>query len=41
MFGGYTEQEFITMVREALADPERREQLLNLLDKLGLLPENP
>ena len=41
MFGNYSEQEFVTMVREALADPERRDQLLDLLDKLGLLPRNP
>lgn len=40
MFEGCTEQELAEMVRRALKDPERREQLLDLLNRLELLPEN-
>lgn len=41
MFENYKEQDIATKIREALADPERREALLDLLDKLGILPRNP
>lgn len=41
MLEGYTGKEVADMIREALKDPERREQLLDLLDELGLLPKNP
>lgn len=37
MFEGCTEQELAEMVRGALKDPERRQELLKLLDRLGLL----
>ena len=37
MFEGCTEQELAEMVRRALKDPERRQELLKLLDRLGLL----
>lgn len=40
MFEGYSEQEITEMIREALADPERREKLLDLLDELGLLAKD-
>lgn len=39
MMNEYTEARIAEMVRKALADPKRREELLNLLDKLGLLPK--
>lgn len=37
MFEGCTEQELAEMVRRALKDPERRQELLKLLERLGLL----
>lgn len=40
MFEGYTGKEIADMIREALKDPERRDQLLDLLEELGLLPRN-
>ena len=40
MFEGCTEQELAEMVRRALNDPERRQELLTYLDEQGLLPEN-
>ena len=40
MFEGYSEQEITEMIRNTLADPERREKLLDLLDELGLLAKN-
>lgn len=37
MFEGYTEQEIAEMVRRALKEPERRRELLKLLESMGLL----
>lgn len=37
MFEGCTEQALAEMVRRALKDPERRQELLKLLERLGLL----
>lgn len=37
MFEGCTGQELAEMVRRALKDPERRQELLKLLKGLGLL----
>ena len=34
-------EEITDMIRHALADPERREALLDLLDKIGIMPRNP
>lgn len=39
MFEGYTEKQLVEMIRKALADPERRTELLSLLNTLGLLPQ--
>lgn len=39
MFESYTEKQLVEMIRETLADPERRAELLNLLNTLGLHPQ--
>ena len=39
MFEGYSLEEITEMIRGTLKDPERRDQLLDLLDKLELLPD--
>ena len=39
MKNDYTEEQIAEMARKALTDPQRREELLNLLDELGLLPK--
>ena len=39
MFEGYTEKQIVEMIRAALKSPERRAELMRLLDSLGLLPQ--
>lgn len=39
MFEGYSLEEITDMIRHTLKDPELRDQLLDLLDKLELLPD--
>lgn len=39
MFEGYSLEEITDMIRHTLKDPERRDELLDLLDKLELLPD--
>lgn len=41
MLEGYSLAEITNMIRHALKDPERREALLDLLDKIGIMPRNP
>ncbi len=39
MFESYSLEEITDMIRHTLKDPERRDELLDLLDKLELLPD--
>ena len=41
MFDSYTQDELISLIQKALADPDRRTELLDLLNKLGIMPRNP
>lgn len=40
MFDSYTQDELISLIQEALADPDRRTELLDLLKSMGLLAKN-
>lgn len=39
MFEGYTEKQIVEMIRAALKSPERRAELMRLLNSIGLLPQ--
>ena len=40
MFDSYTQDELISLIQNALADPNRRTELLDLLKRMGLLAKN-
>ena len=40
MFDSYTQDELTSLIQKALADPDRRTELLGLLKRMGLLAEN-